>query len=650
MNLKRLLTILCIGMITSYSMAQKKTKEVLFTIDKEPYYLEDFSYVYNKNIDLIPESERDVEEYLNLYIDYKLKVLKARELGLDTLKLYKEEFNQNRNQLVTRYLSSEKITDELIEEAYERSLKEINASHILFLLDPNARPQDSLKMYEKAMRVRNEIQSGVSFSEMAKKYSDDPSAQENGGNVGFFSVFKMVYPFETGAYNTNVGDVSLPVRSQFGYHLIKVEDVRDTRGEISIAHLMLLKSEEGNDDKDKEVEKRIKELHKQMKSGADFEVLVKQYSDDKITKDKGGAIQRFTSGALRNPSLEDAAYALNIPNQISEPIETDYAWHIVRLKEKFPLPSFETIKGILKVKVKRDERSRAINDHLIEELKTQFPIEENSLLVKKLPSYFSEKILSNSWKVAEIGSYKDAFLVKINNSMESKLSDFFEYVIGNQLTVRNFKEVPIAIEVLYKNFVETELKNYYTINLEDLNSDFKALITEYQDGLLLFDLMQKEVWQKVKLDTVGYTEYYNSHKTNYYVQEKASVLRFELTNKKEAKKIRKLLLQGKTKLEVLGAFNPKYTQSWNIDEKTLETNELLKNMEGPIKEGVYEFSQGNKITIIQIREVLPARVLSLDEKKDKVISDYQEEYERKWMEALRENKIIKRNMEVLKQM
>lgn len=650
MNLKRLLTILCIGMITSYSMAQKKTKEVLFTIDEEPYYLEDFSYVYNKNIDLIPESERDVEEYLNLYIDYKLKVLKARELGLDTLKLYKEEFNQNRNQLVTRYLSSEKITDELIEEAYERSLKEINASHILFLLDPNARPQDSLKMYEKAMRVRNEIQSGVSFSEMAKKYSDDPSAQENGGNVGFFSVFKMVYPFETGAYNTNVGDVSLPVRSQFGYHLIKVEDVRDTRGEISIAHLMLLKSEEGNDDKDKEVEKRIKELHKQMKSGADFEVLVKQYSDDKITKDKGGAIQRFTSGALRNPSLEDAAYALNIPNQISEPIETDYAWHIVRLKEKFPLPSFETIKGSLKVKVKRDERSRAINDYLIEELKTQFPIEENSLLVKKLPSYFSEKILSNSWKVAEIGSYKDAFLVKINNSMELKLSDFFEYVIGNQLTVRNFKEVPIAIEVLYKNFVETELKNYYTINLEDLNSDFKALITEYQDGLLLFDLMQKEVWQKVKLDTVGYTEYYNSHKTNYYVQEKASVLRFELTNKKEAKKIRKLLLQGKTKLEVLGAFNPKYTQSWNIDEKTLETNELLKNMEGPIKEGVYEFSQGNKITIIQIREVLPARVLSLDEKKDKVISDYQEEYERKWMEALRENKIIKRNMEVLKQM
>lgn len=650
MNLKRLLTILCIGMTVSYSVAQKNAKEVLFTIDEQPYYIEDFNYVYNKNIDLIPESERDVKEYLNLYIDYKLKVLKAKELGLDTLKLYKEELNQNRNQLVARYLSSEKITDALIEEAYERSLKEINASHILFLLDPNARPQDSLKMYDKAMSVRNEIQSGASFSEMAKKYSDDPSAQENGGNVGFFSVFKMVYPFETGAYNTNVGDVSLPVRSQFGYHLIKVEDVRDTRGEISIAHLMLLKSEEGNIDKDKEVEKRIKELYKQLKSGADFEVLVKQYSDDKITKDRGGEIQRFTSGALRNPVLEHTAYALNNPNEISEPIETDYAWHIVRLKEKFPLPSFEAIKGSLKVKVRRDERSRVINDHLIEELKIQFPIEESRLLVKKLPSYFSEKVLSNSWKVTEIGSYKDSFLVKINNSMELKLSDFFGYVVGNQLTVRNFKEVPIAIEVLYKNFVETELKNYYTTNLEDLNLEFKALITEYQDGLLLFDLMQKEVWQKVKSDTVGYTEYYNNHKADYYIKEKASVLRFELTNKKEAKKIKKLLLQGKTKVEVLESFNSKHTQSWLVDEMILDTQELLKDIKEPIKEGVYDFQHESEFTVIQIKEVFVARTASLDEKRDKVISDYQEEYERKWMESLRRNKIIKRNMEVLKQM
>ena len=649
MNLKQLLIVLCIVFTSSYAMAQKNNKEVLFTIDEKPYYTEDFIYVYNKNIDLIPESERDVKEYLNLYIDYKLKVLKAKELGLDTLKIYKEELNQNRNQLVTRYLSTEIITENLIEEAYERSLKEVNASHILFLLDPNARPEDSLKMYEKAMSVRNEIQSGAIFSDLAKKYSDDPSAQENGGNVGFFSVFKMVYPFETGAYNTNVGDVSLPVRSQFGYHLIKVEDVRDTRGEISIAHLMLLKPDKGSIEDDKQVERRIQQLHKQLQSGADFEILVKQYSDDKITKDRGGEIQRFASGALRNIVLEDAAYALNKPNDISEPIETDYAWHIIRLIDKYPLPSFETVKVSLLNKVKRDTRSRIINDYLIEELRAQLPIEENRMLIEKLPSYFSDKVLSNSWKTTEMAPYQDVVLVKINHTLELKMSDFLGYVTGNQLIVRNFKEKSIAIEVLYKNFVETELKNYYITNLEDLNTEFRALMAEYQDGLLLFDLMQKEVWQKVKQDTLGYTTYYEVHKDNYFVPEKANVLLFEVTNKKEAKKLKKLLEEGKTKVEVLESFNSKHTKSWIVDEKLQETNNLIKDMIKPIREGVYELSDGNKITVVQIKKVFPARTASLDEKRNQVISDYQEEYEQKWMESLRENAIVKRNLEALKQ-
>ena len=198
MSIKHVFTVLCMGLLSSFAVAQKDTKEVLFTIDEVPYYTEDFNHVYNKNINLIPESERDVREYLDLYINYKLKVHQAKALGLDTLETYKRELAQNRNQLVSRYLSTEKVTDDLVEEAYKRSLKEINASHILFLLDPHARPEDSLKMYQKAMKVREEIQAGAVFSDMAKKYSDDPSAVENGGNVGFFSVLRMVYPFETG--------------------------------------------------------------------------------------------------------------------------------------------------------------------------------------------------------------------------------------------------------------------------------------------------------------------------------------------------------------------------------------------------------------------------------------------------------------------
>lgn len=646
MSIKHVFAVLCIGLLSNFAVAQKDTKEVLFTIDEVPYYTEDFNHVYNKNIDLIPESERDVKEYLDLYIDYKLKVHQAKALGLDTLETYKRELAQNRNQLVSRYLSTEKVTDDLVEEAYKRSLKEINASHILFLLDPHARPEDSLKMYQKAMKVREEIQTGAVFSEMAKKYSDDPSAIENGGNVGFFSVFKMVYPFETGAYRTAVGEVSLPVRSQFGYHLIKVEEVRDTRGEISIAHIMLLKPENGTVEEDKAVEKRIRELHKQLKEGADFKVLVQQYSEDNVTKEKDGEIYRFASGALRNPVMENAAYALKEPDDISEPVETDYAWHILRLIKKYPLPNFEEARGSFLTRVKRDDRSRVINDYLIEELRKQFPIEENSVLIKKLPTYFSDKVLSNAWKVPEKATYTNTHLVSINNSLDLQLSDFFDYVQGNQLQVRNFKEISIAVEVLYKSFVETELKNYYTNNLENLNSEFKALMTEYEDGLLLFDLMQQEVWQKVKQDTLGYTTYYEEHKEAYFQPEKASILRFEIANKKDLKKVKKLLEQGKGKLEVLESFDVKNTQSWKVKEEIVETAQLLEEGIKVANKGVYTLKEGFKV--IEVKEVFPAGVAPLDTIRGQVISNYQEAYEKEWMEKLRNKAVVKRNEEALK--
>lgn len=646
MSIKHVFAVLCMGLLSSFAVAQKDTKEVLFTIDEVPYYTEDFNHVYNKNINLIPESERDVREYLDLYINYKLKVHQAKSLGLDTLETYKRELAQNRNQLVSRYLSTEKVTDDLVEEAYKRSLKEINASHILFLLDPHARPEDSLKMYQKAMKVREEIQAGAVFSDMAKKYSDDPSAVENGGNVGFFSVLRMVYPFETGTYRTAVGEVSLPVRSQFGYHLIKVEEVRATRGEISIAHIMLLKPEKGTIEEDKAVEKRIRELYKQLQEGADFKVLVQQYSEDNITKEKDGEIHRFASGALRNPVMENAAYALKEPDDISEPVETDYAWHILRLIKKYPLPSFEEARGSFLTRVKRDDRSRVINDYLIEELRKQFPIEENKALVKKLPTYFSKEVLSNAWKVPEKATYTNTRLVLINNSLDLQLSDFFDYVQGNQLQVRNFKEVSIAVEVLYKSFVETELKNYYTNNLENLNSEFRALMTEYEDGLLLFDLMQQEVWQKVKQDTLGYTAYYEEHKEAYYQPEKASVLRFEVGNKKDLKKVKKLLGQGKSKLEVLESFEAKDTQRWKVKEGLVETAQLLEEGIKVANKGVYTLKEGFKV--IEVKEVFPAGIAPLDSIRGQVISNYQEAYEQEWMEKLRNKAVIKRNEEALK--
>lgn len=644
MRLKTFGIALCMGLGTVLSFAQKAPSDLLFTINNTPYYAEDFKRVYDKNIALIAEEDRDLAAYLELYMDYKLKVQYAKELGLDTLPRYKSELSTHQKQLEARFLTNETINDALIEEAYQRSLKHIRASHILVLLDAYAAPSDTLLAYNKAMNIRKELLAGASFSEKAKQYSDDPSAQNNGGDIGFFSVFQMVYPFETGAYNTPLDSISKPVRSSFGYHLIKVNEIRETRGDISIAHIMLLKPQDGDAAEEKRIEDSIQELYERLQTGEDFESLSKHYSDDRLNRAQGGVIPRFSSGSLQNPVLEDAAYALQNPNDLSIPIETDHAWHIVRLIEKYPLPNFETIEPTLVAKVKRDSRSRKINEALVEELKSQFTIEEQAKTKASLSNYINQDILTNTWKAPQMSAFKNAILLKINGDLTLRLSDLFDYVKGNQLLVRGFKDEKRAVAKLYDSFVETELKNYYTDNLRNLNPEYDALLTEYEDGILLFDLMQQEVWHKAKTDTLGYTAYYEAHRQNYFNTEKARVLCFEVSDKKQAQKVEKLLNQGKSKKAVLDTFQTKAIQFWEVDEKLVETSTLPKEV-GSLKEGgVYVVTAAAPLAyqVIQVQSIQEAGIPPLESIQGKVVSDYQAYFEKQWLDALRNRADIKR--------
>lgn len=627
---------------------QSNARKVLFTIDDRPYFTDDFKHVYTKNLDLIPESERDLEDYLKRYIDYKLKVARARTLGLDTTAALKSEWKANRDQLTAKYLTDERITDALILEAYERSLYEVHASHILFLVAENAMPQDTLAAYQKAMKVRDQLLTGASFSAMAAKYSDDPSAVDNGGDIGYFSVFKMVYPFESGAYQTAVGTVSKPVRSEFGYHLIKVNDKREARGDLSIANLLLLKPENGTTQEEKAVEKKILDLYKRLKKGADFTALVKEYSEDPITRDRGGEIQKFSSGALRNPVLEDAAYALQNPGDISYPIETDYGWHILRLIQKYPLPKFEEVKDMMTVRVKRDARSRVVNESLIDQLKARFAFAENKKVVAHLKDYLSNAVYENAWKAPQLK--KEELLFTINNKKEVYLSEYLGFLQGNQLQVRTASSLDHAAKIAYDAFVNSEFKNYYVDHLEELNPEFGAVVLEYEEGMLLFDLMKQEVWEKVKEDTAGYTQHYELNKENYAIPKTAQALIFEIPSDKVAQKVVKLLKKGKTKEEIKNAFSLKETTSWKIREAKIKEEDADWGKEDAFSLGVHQTKNPHSIKIVQIQHINYGNQEGLANFHNQVISDYQDYFEKQWIENLRANAKITIDKAVLKQL
>lgn len=252
-NFLKMFALVALSLPTICINAQSKLdKQVLMTIGDKPVTVKEFTDVYSKNnIKNEVVDKKSVDEYLDLFVNFRMKVMEATEMKLDTSAKFKSELEGYRKQLAKPYFSSDKISDELVQEAYQRKLKDIRASHILITCDKHALPSDTLKAYNKAMDIRKRALKGEDFASLAVKYSDDPSAKDikgtettqarkgNHGDLGYFTVFDMVYPFESGAYNTKEGEISMPIRSDFGYHIIKVQSVTDAMGTIQAAHIFL---------------------------------------------------------------------------------------------------------------------------------------------------------------------------------------------------------------------------------------------------------------------------------------------------------------------------------------------------------------------------------------------------------------------------
>ncbi|MCY1481617.1 Chaperone SurA precursor [compost metagenome] len=636
MNLKQLFFgVLLSANFTSF--AQNANKEVLFTIDDKPYYTDEFARVYNKNIDLVKdESQKDLNQYLDLFVGYKLKINKANKLGLQNGQAYQAELKSYRNQLSKNYLTDSKVTQELIEESYKRSLKEIKAAHILFMVDENASPEDTLKAYKKAVEVREKALKGEDFGELAVKYSEDPSAKENKGELGYFSAFRMVYPFESAAYKTPKGQVSKITRTRFGYHIIKVEDVRDNRGELTVAHIMILKPQNQNPEESEKAKNTIQEIYTKLQQGENFESLAKQFSQDKSSASKGGLLNRFGSGQLSSEEFEDAAFALKNPNDFSTPIESNFGWHIIKLIERHPVKTLEEMQSDLDNKIRKDERSRLITNSLTEKLKKKYAVKKNDKLYAALSKTVTDKFYMGEWKLPENTKPFAGDLVTIDKKAITG-EEFLKFLATQQRGENTIKPIGKLVDKKYQEFVDVKVNELYNNNLENEFPDFAAVMEEYRDGLLLFDLMEKEIWEKAKTDTIGLQNFYESRINNYRWGNRLDAVVLTSTKMDVAKKAQKLLKQGKTadfikeKLNLNGKVDV-MSNAGIFEENSDALPKGLVKKDGVsdiIKDGEYYF-------IVKINKHLEAGPKTLDEARGKVINDYQQYLEEKWVGDLKQ--------------
>ena len=639
-----------ISILFSVFAFAQSPKKVLFTVDENPYYTDEFIRVYNKNLDLVKdETQKDLDHYLELFVGYKLKINKANKLGLQNNTKYQNELKSYRTQLSKNYLTDSKVTKELLEEGYARSLKEVHAAHLLLTLDENALPEDTLSVYNQILDLKKRAENGEDFGDLAQKYSQDPSAKENRGDLGYFSAFRMVYPFESAAYETKEGKISNPVRTRFGYHLIKVNDIRENRGDVTVAHIMLMNPGEVNEAEIEKNKTTIHEIYSKIQQGEEFEALAKQFSQDKSSSAKGGLLNRFGSGQLSSEEFETVAFSLQKPNEISKPFQTQFGWHIMKLIEKHPVKTFEEAKAEMESKISRDERSRKITESLNEKLRAKYKVKRNETMFTSIKKAVTDKYYELTWELpADTKAFDGEFISFADAKLNGTL--FLNYLLSQQKNPNQPKPTSKLVDFHYANFVDAQLNQYYNDNLENEFPEFAAVMEEYRDGLLLFDLMEKEIWEKSKVDTLGLEAFYKANTGKYQWKKRFDVMVISSTKADIAKKAYKLAKQGKNGDEIKAALNTNGMINVMATAGVFEEgNEALpktvsfqKGLSNVVQEGSYYY-------VVQVNDIKDAGPKLLDECKGRVINDYQQYLEENWVVNLKQEFKVSINQAVFEE-
>ena len=496
--MKKILVFIFICYNISFSQLKKNE---LFKVNDSIVSIDEFNRVYNKNIDLINEnSQKDFETYLDLFVNYKVKLAEAYELGFHEDPKYKSELNKYAKQLQNTYLTDKTSEEKFLKEAYERTKFEVNVSHVLIRIDENN--NDTIQIVEKLKSLKDSFLN-LSIDEFNKKYNqDNPIIAEN---LGYFSAFKMIYDFENIAYKIQVGEVSNPFRTRFGFHILKVNDKRSSLGEVTVGHIMIYKNKADAFD-------RIKKISDSIKKGTSFEYLAKKYSEDKNSSFKGGRLNPFSSGQINSIPFENAAFNLVEKNQISDPIETKYGWHLIKLYEKKNIKEFDEIKYQLLNKLKKSSRFSMISESFYSTLLKRYSLSYENKNLDYFISMLDSSYFSGDWSIPK-NIDEEKTLITIHDKILKNI-DFATFLEDNQ---KKGGSMPIdqLVHDLYKKFVDYNVLEVYKKNLEKENSDFRYVIKEYREGLLLFNLMQEKIWTVKESDSTQLKSFFENNKDKY---------------------------------------------------------------------------------------------------------------------------------------
>ena len=613
-----------------------QTDPVLFTVNGKPVQLSEFNYIYSKTNGAKADfSKASLEEYLDLYTKFKIKVAYAHDIKLDTVPALQEELAGYRRQLADSYLTDREVTDKLVKEVYERTKKDISISHILFKVEKG----DTAKALKGARICLEKLAKGDSFEGLAKAISEDANTQTKGGFIGFLTAMlpDNFYELENAMYNTPVGKYSNIIKTPLGYHLVKVNAERPARGEMEIAHILVRKQKEGVDQPGAKA--KIDSIYTLLKNGGNFETLAQTNSDDSYSTARGGYLGFFGIGRYEI-KFEDAAFGIEKDGAFSSAFETTIGFHIIKRITRKGAETLDVAKSRLKARIQRDSRFELAKEAMVARIKSESKFTEGSAALKKFTGSLDSTFLTYAWKTSERMAAEKLFSY---GAKDFTTSDFGDYLVTNanrrlSYAVNAKNNVAEMAQTMYNEYVNESALTYEETQLDKKYIDFRNLMREYEEGILLFEAIKMNVWDKPAQDSVGLEKFYNGRKDKYQWDERAQVITYSLSDsaKTQLEDIRKFAMKNAPQA-VLKKFNGK-KDILTFKEETIEKgkNKALATLNW--KAGTVGNSEEMKadkvVNFMKIEKIIPKGTKALKEARGPVIVDYQEFLEKKWMEDL----------------
>lgn len=659
MNRIKFSTALVLAFYITGANAQTGDDPVLMKIAGKPVTVSEFQSIYKKNN---PSAEgstaehKSVDEYVSLFVNFKLKVKEAEESGLDTSKQFRDELTGYRKQLTQPYLIDKNLNDGLIREAFDRMQSDVKASHILVKLSPEASPKDTLLAYNKIMKIRKRVTGGENFekvlSEIAK--TDKEVIAED---LGYFTAFQMVYPFETAAYATKTGEISEPVRTKFGYHIVKVYDKRPARGLIRVAHIMVRVPDNASELQKQGAKNKIDSIYKKLSDGEDFVALAKTVSDDGGSAKKGGALPWFGVGPQGvDAGFEDAAFGLKNDNEFSGPVQSKYGWHIIKRLEHKGIGTYEETKAEIKSKIARDGRGNKTRESLVRKLKEEYGFSPDMMRLADFYKVIDSTYFAGEWTIDKAKGLEKTLFTLTDNKYSKKAQQYsqkdFAQFLDNNKRRQDKVDIKLFVNNMFDKFAEEEIIRFEESILEAKYPEFRILLQEYRDGILLFDLMDKKVWSRAVNDTAGLKEYYEKNKAHFMWDERLDAVIYTCSHADAAKKTRELLKkQDKKKIsndDLLREINKDSTANLTIKaEKFLKgDNEIIDKIQWTA--GITENMTVNGLVIfVKVNGIAAPEPKTLKEARGLVTAEYQKNLEDEWIKSLQEKYPVEMNRDVL---